>query len=360
MSKVTVDFYLGANSENGFVSHFSQLQNPDRGYTTYIIKGGAGTGKSTLMKKIAQTCGKEEVIERIHCSSDPDSLDGVLLQQSKVNVLDGTPPHAMEPRHPLVCEQIVSLFDAFDPKMVRGKEDEIVTLTSVISGYHRRFCGMLKCANLLLDSNAAMITPFVNHAKIKKTAENLMKKICRKKKDQKGEVQIRLLSAFTPKGLYTYQDTVTALCSKVYLLRDEYQVCSDEWMRLIQEMAVDAGYDCYACYSPFHPEKKIDHILIPELSVAFLSENRFVSFEGIHPVKVIHATRFYDREILRVKKQRLNFCKKTAAEVLQEGIAVLKKAKQTHDELETYYKKCVDFEQVNQMTQRFIQTIQDA
>ena len=48
-----ISFFMGANSPAGFVSLFDDLYNPKGTRRCYIIKGGPGTGKSRLMKKIA-------------------------------------------------------------------------------------------------------------------------------------------------------------------------------------------------------------------------------------------------------------------------------------------------------------------
>ena len=45
-------FFLGANTPQGFVSRFDQLADPTDGWREFVIKGGPGAGKSTLMKMI--------------------------------------------------------------------------------------------------------------------------------------------------------------------------------------------------------------------------------------------------------------------------------------------------------------------
>lgn len=93
-------FFLGANTPQGFVSRFDQLADPTDGWREFVIKGGPGAGKSTLMKRVADfaadRCGQ---VELIHCSSDADSLDGVILPDIKTSIADGTPPHAGAPQY---------------------------------------------------------------------------------------------------------------------------------------------------------------------------------------------------------------------------------------------------------------------
>ena len=87
---ITVDdlslpkFFLGANSPYGFISIFNNLYYPEEDWFAYIIKGGPGTGKSTLMKKLAKEANLRGInTELIYCSSDPSSLDAVIFPQLK-------------------------------------------------------------------------------------------------------------------------------------------------------------------------------------------------------------------------------------------------------------------------------------
>lgn len=93
-SKCAVDFFMGANTPQGFVSKFDQLADPAEGWRKFIIKGGPGTGKSGLMKRLATAlAGKCGTVELIHCSSDVSSLDAVIAGEIKASIADGTAPH---------------------------------------------------------------------------------------------------------------------------------------------------------------------------------------------------------------------------------------------------------------------------
>ena len=108
MVEYPLDFFLAANSTQGFVSRFDQLGDHQQGWRSIIIKGVPGCGKSTLMKQAAQAmAGCGEAVEQIHCSSDPDSLDGIILEDLCVSVADGTAPHVLEPRYPGAFERVL-------------------------------------------------------------------------------------------------------------------------------------------------------------------------------------------------------------------------------------------------------------
>ena len=85
--------YPGGNTSVGFYSYYDYIL-PSDARRIMVIKGGPGVGKSTFMKKI----GKEMLdrgydVEFHHCSSDNNSIDGVVIPAAQVAMIDGTAPH---------------------------------------------------------------------------------------------------------------------------------------------------------------------------------------------------------------------------------------------------------------------------
>ena len=95
---MVTNFFLGANSRDGFQDLYRAFVQDERNEDVIVLKGGPGVGKSTLMKEIgrrAETAG--ETVEYIWCSGDPDSLDAVRLPRLGVIAVDGTSPHGVAP-----------------------------------------------------------------------------------------------------------------------------------------------------------------------------------------------------------------------------------------------------------------------
>ena len=163
--------------------------------------------------------------------------------------------------------------------------------------------------------------------------------------------ELRLLSAVTPKGEVFYQHTAQALADRFIVFRDEYGAVSRLLLELIRAEALARGYHIITCPCAMHPEDKIDHILIPELRLAFLTDNRWhrVQLPGMQAVR---CTRFLDRENLAGYRARLRFNERAAAELLEQATALMAQAKSCHDELETYYRTTVDFAQVDEAAAR--------
>ena len=91
-----IRYFLGGNTPTGFYSLYHQLSEPERLRALYIIKGGPGCGKSTLMRRVerhAQAAGLET--QQVLCSGDPDSLDAMILPQLGAALVDGTAPQGV-------------------------------------------------------------------------------------------------------------------------------------------------------------------------------------------------------------------------------------------------------------------------
>lgn len=94
----TVDLFPGGNTSKGFYSFYRYILGQEDARRIICIKGGPGTGKSSLMKKIATHFNEKGYdIEFHHCSSDNNSLDGIVIKGLNVAMLDGTAPHVVVP-----------------------------------------------------------------------------------------------------------------------------------------------------------------------------------------------------------------------------------------------------------------------
>ena len=152
----SVDFFLGATTPAGFKGYFEPLRH-EPGMQMYLIKSGPGCGKSTLMKRLAQAAEQQgQPIEKIHCASDPDSLDGVVFLQKHAAILDATAPHVVEPDAPGADEIVVSLYHTIDSEKLATHRDEVKALfarNAALRGRAARY--IASAGSLMLDSRRA-------------------------------------------------------------------------------------------------------------------------------------------------------------------------------------------------------------
>lgn len=349
MESRTTDFFLGATTPAGFKGYFEALRK-EPGIRMYLIKSGPGCGKSTMMKRLAQQAEADgEPIERVHCASDPDSLDGVIFLNKKAAIVDATAPHVVEPDAPGADEVVVSLYHTINAEAIHPHCDEVKELfrkNAVLRSRASRY--VASAGSLLLDSRRAEACS-ANFEKVRRYVKRLCARVLPRTDGTPSE-ELRLLSAITPKGVVFYKNTVEALADRTVVFHDDYGAVSRLLLELIRAEALARGYHIITCPCAMHPEDKIDHIIIPSLRLAFLTDNRW------HPVQIpgvqaVRCTRFVDRENLSGYRARLRFNERAAAELLEQAIALMAQAKSCHDELETYYRAAVDFTQVEQVTQ---------
>ena len=75
-----IQYFLGANAPAGFYSLYDQLIDREEAEELFILKGGPGCGKSSLMRRVGQAMDEHGLeVEYIDCSGDPDSLDAVVI-----------------------------------------------------------------------------------------------------------------------------------------------------------------------------------------------------------------------------------------------------------------------------------------
>ena len=353
-----LQFFLGANTPQGFVSRFDQLADPSDGWREWVIKGGPGTGKSTLMKQVSTMANKHPgLVEEIHCSSDVDSLDGVILHGAKASIADGTLPHAIEPKYPGAFERLVDLTNCWDENRLFAQREEIMAISAKISKCHEHCCRFLSAANTLLGDNYRMALEATWVAKAARAAGRIAATEFKGSHEKYGKESVRFLSAVTNQGLTLFSETANILCQRIYLLDDPYGAASRLILNLLRAKALEEGFDIYTCYSPLSPYEKIEHLFIPELKLGFMTKNDLLDPQ-ITPYKVIRFRRFTDQEMLRKFKRRLSFNRKAALQMLEAAARLLSEAKSMHDQLESYYIQAMDFSKAGKVTKQVVSTIE--
>lgn len=347
MNDCLVGYFWGANTPQGFVSMFGSLYDAENGWTAYILKGGPGTGKSGLLKSLAKSAAEAGLeVEIAACSSDPLSLDAVRLPQKRVCVVDGTPPHVLEPKYPGAAEQLINLGDCWDASLLRSRSGEIIELCRKNSALHSRCVRFLDAAASLKRDAARTALPLLNTSKLERYASRLAARELPPPGGKIGREERRFLSAVTPLGIYPLWYTVSALCERVLVVSDPHGAASAALFERLRAYSLGAGLDIVSCPCPLEPHGAPEHILIPSLSLAFVTSNDAHAFPDT-AAKTLSLSRFYDRAALKEKQCRLNFCRRSVRELTDEAALSMKDAKEVHDELEEIYRTAMDYSAVD-------------
>ncbi len=350
-------FFLGANTPGGFYSLFDELYEPEDGWRLFIIKGGPGTGKSTLMKRVAAECDRRGMYcERIYCSSDPGSLDAVIIPHKKISICDGTPPHTVEPRFPGVSETIVDLGRCRDDEKLREKSSEIIALTLENSREHKKCVSFLRAAAAASNNIKANLLPATDGVKLQKFSESLAAKELGEASGERGRIRRRFLGTPTPSGIAVFYDTFTDMCERRIVLEDTFGLTSGAIMRYMAIEAVGRGYSVIECLSPMSPDGTPFAVMIPETGLGLIAADRqhACPFEAS---RMVNCSRFLNADEVRRHRNRIVFGRKTYDEFIAEALKKLKNAKEIHDRLEKYYIDAMDFGKVKRLSGEIVKEI---
>ena len=350
-------FFLGANSSKGFKSCFHKACDVNKGERLYVIKGGPGTGKSTLIKKIVENiCENGEKVELIPCSTDINSLDGAIFPNLKVAIIDGTSPHVVEPKYFGVSERIIPLTEYLNNDLLEKSSKEIISLCKTNTLLHKKASSLIAGAGELLDDNFSLDSSCVNFKKVVYGAKCTAELLLDERSDKKGKEKLRFLSGITGEGVVYFYDTVKYYANKIIAIEDNLGVVSTIFLSMIRNYALDNGYDIITCPCALFPDKKIDHIIIPEKSLAFCTVNSFLGADKKY-TKIIHSNRFKNMDVINSFKERIMFNIKASKELMNTASTFINDAKNIHDLIEEKYISAMDFEGVKYFSNKITKEI---
>lgn len=347
-------FFLGANSGEGFYSLYDQLLN-GRFDDLLILKGGPGCGKSTFMRRVG--AAMEQVGERvvyINCSGDPDSLDGAIFLDRNAAIVDGTSPHVLEPTYTVASERYVDLTRFYDVDAAKARRAEIVALSDEYREHYRSAYHILRAVDEVASERRTALHAQMDVAKLARRVNAILARELRGEGSGSGRVDRAFLGGLTHRGDICRFDTVETLCPRIYELNDSAGLGA-EMLKAVCDVASERHFDVIACPAPDRP-RELQHVLIPEKGVAFITSNARIPYEG-KPYRRLRLDAMAEEKLTRAQKAKLRFARHVETSLRDEAVSVLANAKHAHDALENAYHPCVDFEGVTALAEQEIDRI---
>ena len=338
-------YFAAANSGDGFVSRFDEIFGSLP--RLYIIKGGSGTGKSRMMGDIANEAeARGYTVGRYYCSADADSLDGVVICELGVGMIDGTAPHVTDPKYPGAVDEIVDLGRFWD----RGKLEEHGGEIKDLIDRKRRLFG---CAYALLSSakNADSVINSMQDAAI--DLPKLIAAAARLTRHWKSgsgfRKYTRILDAFTMKGRARLNSFAES-ADRIYTVGGRHGA-GDRFLREIIHISELKGHPVFVAPDPLNMTSVLE-IMIPELGIAFVRDAGDREVE-----KHINTERFIIPELLRPFKPCLTEAKRLKRGALDSVDVILSEAAKIHFRLEEIYGSAMDFTAKEELTRALTERI---
>lgn len=339
--------FAAANSGRGFFSFYSQVFGRKEIERRYIIKGGPGTGKSSLMKKVAAYASERgHAVCSYRCSSDPDSLDGVVLD-GKIALLDGTAPHAMDAEWPGVRDELINLGEFWDGEALTKHYGEIVSLSEGKKTQYARAYRYLSAATELEELNGEQMLPFLKREKMGKAVSRLMRDF---PNGDGFDVLPGLRRSIGMRGRVAL-DTYERKADRLFAVADCYGL--GHWfLRLVVDAAAAKQCPLRVSYHPLLPSH-------PD-GVRFLNSGRCLVLDsdaGERADVQIRMSRFVEADIPKEIKNRYRWNRRMSEALIGSAEEALAEAGKLHFELEKIYASCMDFEAQNRFVRSFCRKI---
>lgn len=321
-------FFPGANSGEGFFSRFDGIvPHGAEHHYTYILKGGPGVGKNTLMKKAAKEAARKGYeVEEFRCASDPKSLDAIRIPQMHVVILDGTSPHCIDPRLPGIDEEIVDLGHFKNQKEFLTYRKQVAGLFADNKRHYRAAYAMLKAASILKKEMHEEVRSILNTDKLHSFLSRLFanKKQATARKLFARSATPDGITDFSPSFLPDNAIAFSGIIGEVALAETE---------------KLFAGRCCDVFYDFINPN--IPHSVICGDTALHISEDGD-TLSGMCYAELPSYFVFYQDKITSLTKR---------------ATAELAKALAVHDKIEAIYRDYVDYGMVDDECEKLISRI---
>ena len=351
--------FPGGNTSRGFFSFYDYIIGPEA-TRVFIIKGGPGVGKSSFMKAI----GEEMIsrgfdVEYHHCSSDNNSLDGLVISDLKVAFVDGTAPHVVDPKYPGCVDEIVHLGDYWDEGgMVRNKE-EIIKLNRQVGRCFARAYRYLAAAYRVYEEWETICGYALNAGVV-----NIKKETARRfifdgmpVSGKAGKTRHLFASAITPDGPKNHLETIFAGAERMIAITGSPGSGSSTLLKKLVTDAEERGLftECFHC--AFVPDK-IEHIWLPQLKLGVTTSIWPHTYEmNCQNSMEIDMDEALEPAVLEEFQEQIGDAHRFYLTLFNLAITAIRQAKAAHDQMEEYYIPNMDFEGIGRLRNKILERV---
>lgn len=352
------EFFPGGNTSIGFFSYYDYLISPDA-TRIMVIKGGPGVGKSSFMKLLAMEMRERGFdVELHHCSSDNNSLDGVVFPQIKVALVDGTSPHIVDPRHPGAVDEIINLGDYWDEKGIRRGKDEIIELNREIGRNFRRAYQYLKTAKLIYDDLEIIKLEGFAFGRANQIAADLIEDLFSgyPTSGEPGILRKLFISAITPEGFQNFLPGLLECQSRIFVVNGGIGTGKATLLNKVLTMALEKGLYCEGYYCAFDPYK-LEHLIIPEIGAAFTTSVEPHCYPNDKAYQRLDMDQCVAPHVLTKYGEVIAYELKLIGELFETAIRYISKAKSLHDKMEEHYIPNMNFAAITELRNKILDRI---
>ncbi|NLL81524.1 MAG: hypothetical protein GX231_04355 [Tissierellia bacterium] len=337
--------FPGGNTSVGFFSYHDNIIDIDRNML-YILKGMPGGGKSSLMRDIGNKAIQSGYnVEFHHCPSDPNSIDGVVIDELRIGIVDGTAPHIIDPKFPGLTDMIVNLGQFIDVELLKLYKSEIFAAKKQNRSAYRKAYNYFKSAKPIYDEIEQSNREKMDFVGINKLTKNVIERIFSKKSQELNYIGFKkrnlFTSAYTPDGFVDYTSTIIDGIKDRYYLNGDIGTGKSTFLSRIADESIFRNYHIEIFNNPLIPSK-IDSLYIKELDTIISTSKGIKNYI----YTTIDLDEYFNGEHDNVEELQIYDT------LINRGIESLSGAKEAHSRLETVYKKCINYDEIDKIKEK--------
>jgi len=334
----------------------SSLQEVER---LYVLQGGAGLGKACDLGGMGDRLAEAGFdVWRIHCASDPEALDGLVVPALKLGIVDGTTPHAVAPDIPGATTYRVDLNEACDPDRLAERSGEIEGLGQEISlAYAQAYEGFAEALRIHDEWETVYIANMDFASADELTSDYIRVLFGDRRRDRTSRENHRFLGAATPQGAVDFVPGLTDGLKR-YFMKGRPGSGKSTMLKKLAAAATERGLDVEIYHCGFDPNS-LDMVIVRELGFAVFDSTAPHEYFPDRPSDEI--VDLYERCIVpgtdETYSDTISSVKERYSAKMKESIGWLATTRALQDRVELLYGQCVDSVKLANLAKAFEQEI---
>ncbi len=335
-------YFAGANTADGFRGLYGDIADERKRERVYVIKGGPGTGKSTLIRKAADAAAKEGFdAEYYLCGSDPYSLDCAVLD-GRIAVLDGTAPHVRDMIYPGAASELADVSKFWDSAILEERRGEIAELCTEKNACWESAYRWMRAAAAADAERTELAGRVFDREKAEAYIGRFIRRLGKPDSTETGRTTVRYTRGVTMRGMF-YLPAFEKQADTLFAVADAHG-CAVPFMNLLAARLTAAGFDAVVSFLPVTGHA--DGIFLPGKRVAVVTAN------PPEEHRRINMTRFVRDDIPDGLRGQMRLAAKIEDSCMDEAAACLARASDCHFALEDIYKQAMDFPALGRYTRK--------
>ena len=347
----SLPLFAAANNKKGFVSFYGDIFANSKIERRYIVKGGPGTGKSSFLQRVAAHAESGGYsVEYYRCSSDPSSLDGIIID-GRISVIDGTAPHSEDTSLAGARDELVDLGAFWNSHKLFQSRRFIEALSAEKREYYAQAYRFLSACGTYFDINSSMTDRMIKKEKliasVHRSIKNIEELAGNIKNNGKGSALAGLRASVGMSGCVCL-DSYERAALRLHVVDDFYKMGHLYLSAIINE-CIARGYSLRVSYNPIE-------ISCPDAVCILNTGDCFVigANDDIKAYSRINMKRFASADEIRTIREEWRSNERAYNSALSSACECLARAGDSHFKLEKIYIDAMDFDAQNKFCEAFL------